>query len=38
MRNIENIVKDIANIYQEKSRDAEEYLRKARKLEDKFRT
>ena len=36
MRSIESIVKDIANIYQERGKDAEEYLGKARKLEDKF--
>lgn len=36
MRDIESIVKDVADIYQESGKEAEEYLCKARKLKEKF--
>jgi endonuclease III-like uncharacterized protein len=36
MRDIQSIVKEVVDIYRENGNDAEEYLRKARKLQDNF--
>jgi len=36
MRDIESIVKDVAKIYRESGKEAEEYLRKARRLKERF--
>ena len=36
MRDIENIVKDVTRIYRESGNEAEEYLRKARRIKERF--
>ena len=36
MRDIESIVKEVADIYRESGKEAEEYLRKARRLKERF--